>query len=159
MVSDIRGCWYIVDLYTLFLLLFCHTSQLNFNLHSTTHTLIPISTLLSTPTSQEPTSTHKPNMLAQRTLLQASRATLSKTPTRLIHSTPKLLQAAAREEQAAHTASQRVRYWIKSLPVETYPLCKFSKTPGYDVVKANLLIDGDSRCLRFLSKFWCLFVC
>lgn len=104
------------------------STQIQSPLNHTHSPLTPISTLLvellSTPTSQEPTPRHKPNMLAHRTLLQASRATLSTTPTRLIHSTPKLLQAAAREEQAAHTASQRVRYWIKSLPVETYPLCK-----------------------------------
>lgn len=87
------------------------------NLHSTCGTILH-------SINSRTIATHKPNMLAHRTLLQASRATLSKTPTRLIHSTPKLLQAAAREEQAAHTASQRVRYWIKSLPVETYPLCE-----------------------------------
>ncbi|KAG9663593.1 hypothetical protein KCU95_g5705, partial [Aureobasidium melanogenum] len=60
-------------------------------------------------------------MLAQRTFFQATRAARA-TATRSIHSTPRLLQAAAREEHAAHTATQRVRYWIKSLPVETYPL-------------------------------------
>lgn len=63
-------------------------------------------------------------MLAQRTVLQATRAARV-TATRSIHSTPRLLQAAAREEHAAHTATQRLRYWIKSLPIETYPLCMF----------------------------------
>ncbi|KAI5236362.1 hypothetical protein E4T43_08669 [Aureobasidium subglaciale] len=64
-------------------------------------------------------------MLAQRTPVQATRAARAARATttkRLIRSTPRLLQAAAREEQAAHTATQRVRYWIRSLPVETYPL-------------------------------------
>ncbi|CAD0093174.1 unnamed protein product [Aureobasidium vineae] len=61
-------------------------------------------------------------MLAQHTLFQATRAARATASRRCIHSTPRLLQAAAREEQAAHTATQRVRYWIKSLPIETYPL-------------------------------------
>ncbi|THZ69498.1 hypothetical protein D6C85_06673 [Aureobasidium pullulans] len=93
-------------------------------------------------------------MLAQRTLLQASRATLSKTPTRLIHSTPKLLQAAAREEQAAHTASQRVRYWIKSLPVETYPLfvvCGFSLSFGVYSFVRPALQDPTLRLKRSIA--------
>ncbi|THZ04242.1 hypothetical protein D6C93_02567 [Aureobasidium pullulans] len=93
-------------------------------------------------------------MLAQRTLLQASRATLSKTPTRFIHSTPKLLQAAAREEQAAHTASQRVRYWIKSLPVETYPLfvvCGFSLSFGVYSFVRPALQDPTLRLKRSIA--------
>jgi hypothetical protein len=68
-------------------------------------------------------------MLARRTLYYTPRV-VGTTSLRSIHSLPKLLQTAVKEEHAAKTAAQRVRYWIKSLPVETYPLCKagFVKT-------------------------------
>ena len=93
-------------------------------------------------------------MLAQRPLFQLSRAVRA-TSTRSLHSTPRLLQTAAREEQAAHTATQRVRFWIKSLPIETYPLCKFCFLPISEV----WLLIGHSRCYGILAQFWNIFVC
>ncbi|CAD0057726.1 unnamed protein product, partial [Aureobasidium pullulans] len=95
--------------------------------------------------AQHARPTHTPPSLTSNPL---------KTPTRLIHSTPKLLQAAAREEQAAHTASQRVRYWIKSLPVETYPLfvvCGFSLSFGVYSFVRPALQDPTLRLKRSIA--------
>lgn len=81
------------------------------------------------------TKTIRPNtMLTPRTpflarATQTLRATSSlRTPLhrRFLSSTRPLSQAAAREEHSAHTVTHRVRFWVKSLPIETYPLCKWT---------------------------------
>jgi hypothetical protein len=97
-------------------------------------------------------STRYEEMFTQRTLSRIPRA--AKSSLRTIHSTPTLLHTATKEEQTAHTATQRIRYWIKSLPVETYPLCKLHCTK----VVLKLMI-GNSRGNGVLTRFWCLFVC